>query len=374
MRALSLLTLRFAGSLTLIVLALAVLIAVPSSSSAHQQGAQPESLEFYAAQPGTRYKLQCAIYAGLGEAFCTSFPPREGKATVDADGNVVLCRAPKGAENVCLVGNVGEGVRTLRTGQHVSVGTFRCSVLRSGVKCVVRASGKGFLFSFRRERAVGGASLERTGRRAREPLGASRVLHGRAATAARSKSCGTVRLDKDEKARLTISVGSPACSEVRMIAKNYNHPKERKAYCHPVNHLCEYAVYPQGWRCGGLFQGNFGCWLGGDVRGRGARASFTGTLLYTPNSRALREDRRRKAPCTKRAIKAGLGQGNGRLSNDTSFECAGRFAYAGVTISDYEAVQLLRSTGRHWEVVDRGKYCEAGVVPVKIRHFACEVS
>jgi hypothetical protein len=57
-----------------------------------------------------------------------------------------------------------------------------------------------------------------------------------------------------------------------------------------------------------------------------------------------------------------------------SFKCAGRFAYADVKISDYEAVQLLRSSGRYWEVVDRGKYCEAGVVLAKIRYFACEVS
>jgi hypothetical protein len=331
MRALSLFTLRFAGSLTLIALALAVLISVPPSASAHRQAAQPESLEFYAAQPGTRYKLQCAIYAGLGEAFCTSFPPREGKATVDADGNVVLCRAPKGAENVCLVGNVGEGVRTLQTGQHVSVGTFRCSVLRSGVKCVVRASGKGFLFSFRRERAVGGASVETTGRRARPPLGASRVLHARAATATRSKSCGTVRIDKEEKARLTISVGSPACSEMRMIAKDYNHPRNAKPTVTPSTTSVNTPSTLKAGAVGGFFQGNFGCWLGGDVRGRGARASFTGTLTYTPNWRALRENRR-TAPCTKMAIKAGLGQGNGRLSTDTSFKCAGRFAYAEVTI------------------------------------------
>jgi hypothetical protein len=114
------------------------------------------------------------------------------------------------------------------------------------------------------------------------------LLYAGAATAAGTKSCGTVRIDKGEKARLTIGVGSPACSEVRMIAKDYDHPTERKAYCHPADHLCEYAVYPRGWRCGELFQGNFGCWLGGDVRGRGARASFTGTLVYKPTSRALR--------------------------------------------------------------------------------------
>jgi hypothetical protein len=89
-----------------------------------------------------------------------------------------------------------------------------------------------------------------------------------------------------------------------MIAKDYDHPKEAKGYCHPVDHLCEYGVYPRGWRCTGLFQGNFGCWLGGDVRGRGARASFGATLVYTPTSRLLHEIRRTtRAPCTEKAIK-----------------------------------------------------------------------
>ena len=198
------------------------------------------------------------------------------------------------------------------------------------------------------------------------------LLHAGDARSAATQSCGTVRIAKGEKARLTITSGSPSCKEVRMIAKDYDHPKEAKAYCHPVDHLCEYGVYPRGWRCTGLFQGNYGCWLGGDVRGRGARASFGATLIYTATSRTLHRDRRTvKAPCTKKAIKAGLGQGNGRL---LSFKCAGRFAYADVKIADYEAVQLLRSSAGHWQVVDRGKYCEAGVVPEKIRYSACEVS
>jgi hypothetical protein len=135
--------------------------------------------EFYAEDPHSRYKTQCAIYdgyAGLSEAFCSSYPPREGKATVNADGSVVLCRARKGAEDACLVGNAGERTPTLRYGRHVSVGRFRCTVLRSGVKCVVRATGKGFVFSSRRERAVGGATVERTGRRARMPVADRRLL------------------------------------------------------------------------------------------------------------------------------------------------------------------------------------------------------
>jgi hypothetical protein len=127
--------------------------------------------EFYAEAPHTPDKTQCAIYdgyAGLSEALCSSFAPREGKASVQADGSVALCRAPKGAASApCQVGNVGEGTPTLGFGRHVSVGRFRCTVLHSGVKCVVRTTGKGFLFSWRRERAVGGASAEKTGRWAR---------------------------------------------------------------------------------------------------------------------------------------------------------------------------------------------------------------
>lgn len=138
-------------------------------------GKPHESVEFYAAQPNSRFKLECAIYAAMGEALCSSFPPREGRATVDVDGDVVLCRVPKGVEGTCLVGNLGEGARTVQVGGRVNAGPFRCSVLRSGVKCVVRATGKGFLFSSHLESAVGGASVERTGGRTRPAVAAQRV-------------------------------------------------------------------------------------------------------------------------------------------------------------------------------------------------------
>lgn len=82
------------------------------------------------------------------------------------------------------------------------------------------------------------------------------------------------------------------------------------------------------------------------------------------------------APCTKNAIEAGLRRSGtrGHLIKSGDFECAGRFAFAVVLIGDDEAVELLRSYGRRWEVVDRGKYCEAGKVPAKIRYEGCEVS
>src|ERR1700742_3729826 len=77
-------------------LVLAAVFAAPAG--AHQR--PRDAIEFYAKAPHTPDKTQCAIYdghAGLSEASCSSFAPREGKATVQADGSVALCRAPKGA-------------------------------------------------------------------------------------------------------------------------------------------------------------------------------------------------------------------------------------------------------------------------------------
>jgi hypothetical protein len=59
----------------------------------------------------------------------------------------------------CEVGNAGERTPTFGYGHTVTVGRFRCTVLHTGVRCVVTATGKGFLFSATRTSAVGGATV-----------------------------------------------------------------------------------------------------------------------------------------------------------------------------------------------------------------------
>ncbi len=99
------------------------------------------------------------------------------------------------------------------------------------------------------------------------------------AEATPTRSCGTVKASGSEYG-LTITKGSPGCKQVRAVGKNYGHPKSTHYSCPERSHICAYGVYQGGWRCTGLFQGTYGCWLGGNAKGRHASASFQGALTY----------------------------------------------------------------------------------------------
>jgi hypothetical protein len=85
------------------------------------------------------------------------------------------------------------------------------------------------------------------------------------------------------------------------------------------------------------------------------------------------------APCTRPALAAGLHRSRlrGRIDGD-GFGCAGRFAYAAVLVGtgneSVEITVLFRADARRWKVASRGKYCEDGAVPAKIRQPACETN
>ncbi len=101
-------------------------------------------------------------------------------------------------------------------------------------------------------------------------------------SAAQSQPCGIVSgsgANSKSKWRVTITKGSPSCHSVRAIAREYGNPKSVHYSCPERSHLCAYGVYTKGWRCTGLFQGTFGCWHGGDAKGRNARESFRGALV-----------------------------------------------------------------------------------------------
>jgi hypothetical protein len=66
-------------------------------------------------------------------------------ATMDVSGRLKVCRASAGSTR-CL-GNVGEGAFVLGYGKSVTVGRFRCFSLRTGMKCIVISSGRGFLIN-----------------------------------------------------------------------------------------------------------------------------------------------------------------------------------------------------------------------------------
>jgi hypothetical protein len=86
----------------------------------------------------------------------------------------------------------------------------------------------------------------------------------------------------------------------------------------------------------------------------------------------------RTPPCTERALTAGLRRGKlrGRIDGH-AWACAGRFAYAVILVNAGggildDVTVLLRAKATGWEVVSRGKYCEDGSVPARIRRIACE--
>jgi hypothetical protein len=143
------------------VLALAILIvSVPAEAGAVQGAA-----EFYARGPSGNTSVSCAIYDGYGgtpEALCEHITRNsQSKATLRPNGSVVLCRTHSITSNRCGLGNVGENAATYGVGKTVTVGRFACTMRAAGVRCVVTASGEGFLLGPRALRAVGGAAVTR---------------------------------------------------------------------------------------------------------------------------------------------------------------------------------------------------------------------
>jgi hypothetical protein len=81
------------------------------------------------------------------------------------------------------------------------------------------------------------------------------------------------------------------------------------------------------------------------------------------------------APCTKRALAAGLRRSRLKGRIDV-FGCAGRFAYAGVIVNSGsgetdEVTVLFRANDNAWKTATF-KYCQNGSVPARIRQQACE--
>jgi hypothetical protein len=66
-----------------------------------------------------------------------------------SDGRLKICRGTR-----CL-GNAAENTATLNYGKQMTVGRFRCRSQRSGVRCTVIRSGKGFLIHGKGVRRIG---------------------------------------------------------------------------------------------------------------------------------------------------------------------------------------------------------------------------
>lgn len=95
---------------------------------------------FFAPGNTTSCELDFAM-PGIGSiAYCQTYPHAES-ATLRPSGKLAICHGLK------CVGNPPDQVPTLVYGATLSAGPFRCSSLRSGVKCVLAKTGHGFLIT-----------------------------------------------------------------------------------------------------------------------------------------------------------------------------------------------------------------------------------
>jgi len=103
--------------------------------------------------------IACGMFDGAKnrEVVCQSRVPPQ-KVTLDHTGRVTICRdpTPSNTSNECGIGDAGENkVPALAYGRHIIVERFRCDSLVTGVRCVVTATGKGFLINRDGVRRVG---------------------------------------------------------------------------------------------------------------------------------------------------------------------------------------------------------------------------
>lgn len=103
------------------------------------------------------HKIACGMYddSGFRSVDCQSYAPKLSQTVkLNLSGRLTICQ-DRGTRNRCNIGNPGEGTPTLGYGKQVAVGRFRCLSLRSGMRCTVIRSGKGFLINSSGVRRVG---------------------------------------------------------------------------------------------------------------------------------------------------------------------------------------------------------------------------
>jgi hypothetical protein len=135
-----------------IILALALMSAGPVATSS-----AASSPEFFAPRV---LDVECSISPASVETVCISERPGYAqRATLSANGEVVLCTAHPSARGGSCEGNAGEHTPVLGYGRQIRRGRFRCQVLHTGVECTVVSTGKGFIMSRNKVVSVGGASI-----------------------------------------------------------------------------------------------------------------------------------------------------------------------------------------------------------------------
>jgi hypothetical protein len=190
-------------------------LVAPTAASAHPRTA----IEFFA-RVG-RVQISCAIYdgyAGGHEALCEQLGSRRvAIARLTPEGTVLTCESRHPSTSTCEVGNAGERTPTFRRGHRVSVGRFSCAVLRTGVRCVVAATGKGFLFGPHGAAAVGGATIRPAPLRLESFLSPDRKVWCSISTGpSPSANCGTEPAPPTHSAQVDRSGRVTLCSVLKL--------------------------------------------------------------------------------------------------------------------------------------------------------------
>ena len=191
-----------------------VLLLVPATASARKT-----AIEFFA-RVG-RVQISCAIYdgyAGGHEALCEQLGRRRvAIARLTPEGAVLACESRHPSTTTCEVGNAGDRTPTFRRGHRVAVGRFRCVVLRTGVRCVVAATGKGFLFGPHGTSAVGGATIRPAPLRLESFLSPDRKVWCTISTGGSpSANCGTEPAPPTHSAQVDSSGKVTLCSVLKL--------------------------------------------------------------------------------------------------------------------------------------------------------------
>ena len=103
--------------------------------------AEPEGRSFYSPSRG----IDCGMVdeRRMRAVICQTLRPPQ-KVTMDALGRLKIC---SGSEARCKLGNAGEDVPVLAYGRQIIVGRFRCLSLRSGMRCTLIRTGRGFVIN-----------------------------------------------------------------------------------------------------------------------------------------------------------------------------------------------------------------------------------
>ena len=118
------------------------LLAIAAPSARASAGVQ--RFFFTPGPNGSSCEIDVAVPGLPTSTWCIVEPPKvpASKAigvTLRENGDLGICRGGQ------CVGNAPERTPTLRYGRSISVGPFRCTSLRAGVRCVVTKLGRGFM-------------------------------------------------------------------------------------------------------------------------------------------------------------------------------------------------------------------------------------